>query len=229
MSDVGETIRELREQRGYSQEGLAHMIGTTKQAICHYEKNRRKVSLEVASKIAEVLNVPVSRLIDIPEKRLQLLDGVGAIAYRPLSLTDPGPIAGIIMQDYVPSMIPVIGSVRAGAGGLAFEDRDGVEPAHVQGRAEDYFYLKVVGDSMAPHINEGDLALIRIQPTAESGDLVVAIINEEEGTIKKLLKKSGALVLQAFNPEHPPRIFTGREMNSVRIVGKVVQTVRKWD
>jgi repressor LexA len=228
VSDVGETIRELRERRGYSQESLAHMIGTTKQAICHYEKNRRKVSLEVASKIAEVLNVPVSRLIDIPEKRLQLLEGISAATYLPRSSTDLGPLASII-QDYVPSMIPVIGSVRAGAGGLAFEDREGVEPAHIQGRAEDYFYLKVVGNSMAPHINEGDLALIRIQPTAESGDLVVALIDEEEGTIKKLLKKSGTIVLQAFNPEHPPRIFTGREMNSVRIVGKVVQTVRKWD
>lgn len=227
MSDVGETIRELREQRGYSQESLARLIGTTKQAICHYEKNRRKVSLEVASKIAEVLNVPVSRLIDIPTKRLNLLEGVGAIAHQSASSSEFSPLVSVI-TDVIPSVIPVIGTVRAGAGGLAFQDHLGHEPAYIEGRADDYFYLKVVGDSMAPQINEGDLALVRIQPTAENGELVVAIIDEEEGTIKKLLKKSGALVLQSFNPEHPPRIFTGREMNSVRIVGKVVQTVRKW-
>ena len=133
-----------------------------------------------------------------------------------------------VITDPIMTFVPVIGVVRAGPNGLAFEEPLGREPAHISGRAEDHFYLKVVGDSMTPEISEGDLALVRIQPDAESGELVVAIIDEEEGTIKKLIKKPGTLVLQAFNPAYPPRIFTGEEMNSVRIVGKVIRTVRIW-
>lgn len=233
MSDIGETIRELRDQYGYSQEDLASLIGTTKQAICHYEKNRRKVSLEVATKIAEVFNVPVSRLVDIPKGRLELLEGIGGIVYKPtprledyLTETD----------DTIPAtsltMIPVIGCVRGGPGGLACEERLGVEPAQIRGRADDYFYLKVVGDSMAPAINEGDLALVRRQDQAENGQLVVAIVKGEfndEGTIKQFNRYPSALTLTSFNPAFPPLFFAGKEQNRVRIIGKVVQTVRKWD
>lgn len=123
--------------------------------------------------------------------------------------------------------IPIIGTVRAGAGGLALEDLDGYEMADVHNPA-DYFFLRVVGDSMAPHINEGDLALIRKQDDVESGELAVVVIDGDEGTIKKIIKKPSTVILQAFNPEYPPRVFAGAELDGIHIAGKVVRTVRIW-
>lgn len=124
--------------------------------------------------------------------------------------------------------IRIVGTVRAGVGGLALEDPEGYEIADVR-RPDDYFYLRVVGDSMAPSINEGDLALVRIQSDVESGELAVVVINGDEGTIKKVVKKSdGTIILQAFNPEYDPRIFSGRALSKVHIAGKVVKTIRNW-
>lgn len=90
------------------------------------------------------------------------------------------------------------------------------------------FYLRVVGDSMEPSITEGDLALIRKQDDVESGELAAVVINGEEGTLKRVIKKDGALILQAFNPAYPPRVFTGTDINTVRIAGKVIRTEKEW-
>lgn len=217
MIDIGAMIRQLRDERGFTQEALGNMINTTKQTISNYENNRRTPDYETLEALADVFNVPMSFFLTKEEQEIELA------RIRTESILPSGAIPAQSL-----TMIPVVGCVRGGPGGLAYEDRIGEEPALIRGRAEEYFYLKVVGDSMSPDINEGDLALVHIQPNAESGELVVAIIDEEEGTIKKLIKKSGALVLQAFNSAYPPRIFTGEEMNSVRIVGKVVRTVRIW-
>lgn len=230
MFDLGATIRGLREARGLTQSGLASAIGVSKQTVCNYENNRREPSVETLQTIADALRVPVSRLIDSPDRHLNLFDGPSALSFQP-SPDRPSCFSDIIPAPAL-SLIPIIGVVRAGPGGLAFEEREGQEPAYIQGRAEDYFYLRVVGDSMAPKINEGDLALVKCQNYADNGQLVVAIVKGEfndEGVIKQYKTYPSAVSLISFNPDYEPRFFPGKEMNRVRIVGKVVQTVRKWD
>lgn len=81
--------------------------------------------------------------------------------------------------------IPVIGTVRAGFGALAFEEDYGTEPASVKD-PDSYFYLLVRGDSMEPRIREGDLALVHRQQTLENGELGVLVYGEGEGTLKNL-------------------------------------------
>ena len=81
---------------------------------------------------------------------------------------------------------------------------------------------------MAPQICEGDLALVHLQPDVESGELAVVVIDGEEGMLKRVIKREGALILQSFNASVEPRIVVGEALNDVMIVGKVVQTVRKW-
>lgn len=74
----------------------------------------------------------------------------------------------------------------------------------------------------------GDLALVHLQPDVESGELAVVVIDGEEGMLKRVLKREGTLILQSFNASVEPRIVVGEALNDVMIVGKVVQTVRKW-
>ena len=81
---------------------------------------------------------------------------------------------------------------------------------------------------MDPDIKDGDLVLVHIQPQVESGELAVVIIDGEEGTLKKYMRKDNAIILQSFNRAYPPRVFVGEEMNIVRVAGKVIESKRKW-
>lgn len=89
---------------------------------------------------------------------------------------------------------------------------------------ENLFALRVQGDSMVEAgILEGDLVIVRPQPTAEDGDIVVAIVEEEEGTIKRLFWEKDAMRLEPANPNYEP-IRT----KDARIVDKVIGLVRHW-
>ena len=93
---------------------------------------------------------------------------------------------------------------------------------------EEYFYLIVRGDSMEPRIRGGDLALVHRQPDVESGELAVVLVDGEEGTLKRVLKKDGAVILQPFNQSYQTQVFIGEEINRLTVVGKVVETKAKW-
>lgn len=136
-------------------------------------------------------------------------------------------IGGLSLTDF--PLIAILGSVKAGYGGLAYEEIIGYETADVK-NPEECFYLLVKGDSMEPYIHDGDLALVRKQCDVDSGSLAVVIINGDEGTLKKVVKQDGALILQPFNHDYSPQIFYGDTLDSVRIVGQVISTVtrRSW-
>ena len=114
---------------------------------------------------------------------------------------------------YAESLIPVIGTVKAGYGALAFEEDYGKEYARVKDPAN-YFYLVVRGDSMEPRIQDGDLALVHRQDTLESGDLGVIIYGDEgEGTLKRYIQRGNSVVLQPFNPNYSELVIKGEDLN----------------
>lgn len=128
--------------------------------------------------------------------------------------------------------IPILGTVKAGYNYLARENHIGsvdVEKSLV-GNGQDYFALKVHGDSMSPALIEGDIVIIKKQDDFESGDIVVALINGDEATIKKAKKNDNSILLQPLNPSYEPLIFTNEEMKSipVTIIGIVKQLKREF-
>lgn len=124
-------------------------------------------------------------------------------------------------------MVPVLGTVKAGFGALAFEEDYGCEPANVKDPSQ-YFYLIVRGDSMEPRIHDGDLALVRRQPTLESGELGVVVYGDGEGTLKKYIRQGQAVILQPFNPAYKSQVIAGEDLNRLYIAGRVVETKTKW-
>ena len=94
----------------------------------------------------------------------------------------------------------------------------------------DYFALKIKGDSMYPILIENDIVIIKKQEDFKNGDLVVAIINGNEATIKKAKKSDNGILLQPLNTNYEPLIFTYDEMKSIPviIVGIVKQLKRKF-
>jgi repressor LexA len=122
--------------------------------------------------------------------------------------------------------VPIVGTVRAGALQSAVEEIEGyfaIDRSRVP--AEDAFFLRVKGDSMInAAILDGDLALVRPQPTAENRDIVVAMV-EGEATLKRFYKERGRIRLQPENPNMEPIIIRSGERD-VTIIGKVVGIYR---
>lgn len=121
--------------------------------------------------------------------------------------------------------IPILGRVAAGSPLFAEENYDGtVDIPQEFVRNGSFFALYVQGDSMinAGILNE-DLALIRHQPSAENGEIVVAMIDEAV-TLKTFFREKNRIKLQAENPAYPP-IFT----QQIRILGKLVHIIRSYE
>ena len=124
--------------------------------------------------------------------------------------------------------VPILGRIAAGAPLLAEANREGalpLDPGWVGGRGDDVFGLRVRGESMInAHIVEGDLVLVRRQDHAQSGDIVVALV-DGEATVKRFGRDAHAVVLKPEHPTMAPIVIREGEKD-VRIIGKVVGLVR---
>lgn len=227
MQNIGNILRSLRRRSDLTQAELARMANVTKQTICNYEKGRRVPDYETLETLADVLNVPMGFFLSDEEQAEELSKHSAPQADKP----EPPPvIPGLQTMPYTPpqAMIRVIGSVRCGEGGLAFEEDLGAEPANVP-NPQEYFWLRAEGDSMEPRICDGDLVLVHQQETVENGAIAVAIVDDEEGTLKKVFISNDTIALVPYNSEsHPTRTFFGKDTRRVRIVGKVIESKRKY-
>jgi repressor LexA len=123
--------------------------------------------------------------------------------------------------------IPIVGRVQAGEPILAVENIEGyISLDRSIASSEDVFLLRVQGDSMIDaHIQDGDFALVKPQPNAENGEIVVALI-EDEATIKRIFQKRDLIRLEPANPKMEPIVVKKGE-KKVAIVGKVIGIFRK--
>ena len=124
-------------------------------------------------------------------------------------------------------MVPIAGNVRAGRPQLAVEDITGHLAIDTSiARWKDTFLLKVDGDSMIDaHIQDGDFVLVKPQPTAENGEIVVAII-DDEATVKRFYKRRNSIYLEPANPTMKPIIMNKDQAHEISIAGKVVTVLR---
>lgn len=127
--------------------------------------------------------------------------------------------------------INVLGRVAAGIPIEAVTDIiDTEEIPEEMAKTGEFFGLQIHGDSMIPHICDGDIVIVRQQNDAESGDIVIATVNGDEATCKRLRKYKDGIELISNNPNYKPFEYSNEEIESkpVRIVGKVVELRRKF-
>ena len=126
-----------------------------------------------------------------------------------------------------PIAIPMMGRIAAGVPISAIQNHSHSisVPPEILGAGE-HFALEVRGDSMIEAgIFDGDTVIVKRQDTAESGDIIVALIDDEEATLKRLRRKGASIALEAANPAYETRIFgPGR----VRIQGRLTGLLRKY-
>ena len=194
------SIKEIRKELGLTQAEFASMFGVHQTAVSQWENGRTSPDNESLKILAGVLGVSVGTLIGGED--------IGSTV-----------------------LVPVLGYVRAGIPMEAVEDILDYEEisADMASRGE-YFGLKIKGDSMFPMFQSGDTVIVRRQPDAESGEIAVVLVNGNDATVKKLIKKDTSIVLVSENSAYEPMIFSKSEIESlpVTVIGKVVELRRKF-
>ena len=123
--------------------------------------------------------------------------------------------------------VPVLGRIAAGTPIEALQHKiaDVPVPASIVGRGEHYA-LEVTGDSMInAGILDGDTVIIQQTPTANTGDIVVALVDDAEATLKRLRRRGDTIALEAANPAYETRLYGA---DRVRIQGRLVGLIRRY-
>ena len=205
--NFGDKLKQIRITRNMSQDDFATLLGTSKQVISRYENNLRTPKLTVAKKFSDILNVPLEFLVD---NNVQTVEN---------ATTNPH------------FYIPVLGYVRAGIPIEAVEDiLDYEEISKEMASSGEHFGLKIVGDSMEPRIQQGDVVIVRKQEDVDSGQIAVVLVNGSNATVKKIIKQSNGISLVAFNSYYDPKFYSDDEITSlpVSIIGRVVELRGKF-
>ena len=203
---IGDRIKKYRLSLGISQVSLADKAAISKQTLYKYENGI-------------ITNIPTDK-IEVIASALN---------------TTPADLMGWTDDHAMPRTkavrIPVLGRVAAGIPINAIEEiLDWEEIPEKMARQGEFFGLQIKGDSMSPRIMNGDVVIVRKQDDADTGDIVIAIINGDDGCCKKLKKTGNEIVLISLNPAYSPMVFTETESDTipVRIIGKVVELRGKF-
>lgn len=200
-------LREALEWRDMKPAHLSAACGINKSTISQYLSGRYEAKHERVIELAQVLGCDPMWLAgyNVPKQ--------------------PGENSDIRCPS---GCIPVLGSVAAGTGVIAQEQIVEYMQADKQFCDDEHFYLIVSGDSMSPALNSGDKVLVHLQDTLEDGQTGVFIVGGEDGVVKKYATGENCIQLISFNPFWPPRVFSGEQIDQVRIVGRVVRSIRDW-
>ena len=139
-------------------------------------------------------------------------------------LFDPDADEASTPQDAIPTL-PLVGTIAAGRPIEALEDREEMSLTDLVPTGDRIYLLRVRGKSMIEdHIDDGDLVVVERRETANDGDIVVAILEDEEATLKRFYRESNGMIrLQPANSEMEP-LFTNR----VQLRGVVRGVIRKF-
>jgi len=163
---------------------------------------------------------------------IRLPDDTTAKATPTKTMFNPSVIEGSLgkarpdLED-VGAMVPMMGRIAAGVPIAAIQDHSHniAVPPEMLGRGEHYA-LEITGDSMInAGILDGDTVLIKKTDTARNGEIVVALVDDEEATLKRLRKKGGSIALEAANPAYETRIFGP---DRVQVQGTLAGLLRRY-
>ncbi|MET0295207.1 MAG: transcriptional repressor LexA [Phenylobacterium sp.] len=163
-------------------------------------------------------------VVKLPQQATAAAPPKGRGAFKPQLVEAPAthPAAANDVRE-----LPILGRIAAGTPIEAIQhERDRLQvPETILGAGEHYV-LEISGDSMInAGILDGDYVVIRKTDTANTGDIVVALVQGEEATLKRLRRKGASIALEAANPAYETRIFGP---DQVEVQGKLVGLIRRY-
>ena len=196
-----ENMKKLRKAKKLTQKDLGKLVGISEAQISLIENGKRFPSFETLLKIAEALDCESSDLLSARSSRPN------------------------VTNNFV--TFPIIGEVAAGYDHYAAEDwTEGnidIPQSWLKGRQqEDYFVLRVSGNSMYPMYQEGDIVLVLKQTTMNhSGEIGVVVYDDDKATIKRVEYVMGEdwMKLSPVNPQYPPIMIRDEKLEHCRVLG----------
>lgn len=222
---TGELIKQYRIKRNLTQEQLGKKIGVTMQYIGQYERGLRNPKISTLKKIADALDVDVFSIADFDTASAMIENDVNLKATKNPTIEESKNV--IIPMDDV-SMVPIVGKISAGIPILAQENIVGYQPIPMLSNANEYFCLRVDGDSMVgAGIPDGSVVLIRRQNCADNGNIVACMLNGSDATLKKYKQIGNTVLLISENPKYDPFIVpvSDFENGTARIIGVATQVI----
>jgi repressor LexA len=193
-------LKDVRKAAGYTQAEVAEYIGLSQPQYSAWENGRSKIDHVSLARLADLFNCTVDALIDRPQRSTSL-------------------------------RIPVLGDVAAGIPIEAITDiEDYEEIDEAMAASGEYFGLRIKGASMEPRMREGDVVIVRKQDTAKTGDTVVALVNGDSATVKKIKYGSDGISLIPTNPAYDVQFYSAADVERlpVRVIGRVVELRAKY-
>lgn len=197
-------------------------------------KHELKIHKKSQSDLCEFLNLTSSTVSDwVNAKKYPRMDKVQLIA----------DYLGILKSDLTEEQhetdkkprgirIPVLGKVIAGIPIEAIEEIiDYEEITEQMARTGDFYALQIKGDSMEPQMSAGDVVIVRKQKDLDSGQIGIVLVNGDEATVKKVVKKENGIMLVPFNSDKYEPWFYDQydiETKPVSIIGRVVELRKKY-
>lgn len=197
--NVGEYIKKLRTEAGYSQEHLGTLLGVQRAAVQKWECGRvQNLKRETIKKLADIFSVSPSSFID--SENSYEYDNIVPL----------------------PNMnkIPLLGTIACGEPILAEENIE--DEINIPEDIHADFALRCKGDSMVDaRIMDGDIVYIRQQPTVNNGEIAAVLIGDE-ATLKRVYLSNNTVTLMPCNPKYQPYVYTNEQLNEIRILGKAI-------
>ena len=228
-------LKSLRLRDNINQNDLAKALGVSRSAIGMYESGKREPDFETLEAIADYFNVSMDYLhgksnYAIQGQTTQFTPKDNSLVFKN-KVTFPPPYDNL--NDNV--TFPVIGEVAAGYDFPAIEDWDGetvdIPRSYLNGRNHDnFFVLRVKGDSMYPDFQDGDKVLVLKQSTLNySGQVGVVLYDGELATLKKVEYKMGEdwMRFVAINPTYPPKLIENEDLELCRVLGIPKMLIRE--
>lgn len=198
--ELGKYLKDIRESKDISLREVEKLTGVGYSHLSMIENGKRNVTPALLRNLAVLYSV---NYIDLYEKAgyVDLIENNSVENKR---------------------VYPLLGTVKAGYNYLANENVIGYVNIDKQvSDPENYFALKVTGDSMQPIMYEDDIVIVHRQPDIESGQVGIILIDNEEATVKKVIKHENYIELVAFNPYYTPKKLDNK--NKFSIIGKVTE------
>lgn len=191
---------------------LSNASGVNKASISQYLSGSHSPSNISSGKMAKVLNVNPVWLMGFDVPMIEQSNASSA-------------------PNKKGTTIKIFGRVAAGIPLEAIEDViDEEEIPEELAKTGEFFGLRINGNSMEPDIHNGDIVIVRRQDDAESDEIVIALVNGNDGVCKRLKKYSDSIALISLNPSYEPMFFSQDEIDHtpVKIIGKVVELRRRF-
>ena len=199
---IVDLIYNRRLQLKLTLEEVGNSVGVSKSTVKKWESgdisNMKRDKIALLAKVLQIS--PIDLIVEEPEE----------------STASPLPPENVYMR-------PIYDSAAAGFNVLAQDTIIGYMPTYITSPSEQeqYIWVNIVGDSMAPLIDDGSKVLLKKQESVDSGQIAIMLIDGEEAVVKRVVYGDDWIELQSVNPYYPPRRFEGAEVQRCRVMGLV--------